>query len=56
MTGKSEFVEPEEKVPVDKAGWIVRRISELGGYENAVILRMSVILLRLIHLDLILLM
>lgn len=56
VTGKSEFVEPEEKVPVDKAGWIVRRISELGGYENAVILRMSVILLRLIHLDLILLM
>ena len=34
VTGKSEFVEPEEKVPVDKAGWIVRRISELGGYEN----------------------
>ena len=56
VTGKSEFVEPEEKVPVDKAGWIVRRVSELGGYENAVILRMSVILLRLIHLDLILLM
>ena len=24
----------EEKEPVDKAGWIVRRISELGGYEN----------------------
>ena len=34
ITGKSEFVEPEEKEPVDKAGWIVRRISELGGYEN----------------------
>ena len=34
VTGKSEFVEPEEKVPVDKAGWIVRRISELGGYKN----------------------
>ena len=34
VIGKSEFVEPEEKVPVDKAGWIVRRISELGGYEN----------------------
>ncbi len=34
VTGKSEFVEPEEKEPVDKAGWIVRRISELGGYEN----------------------
>ena len=24
----------EEKEPVDKAGWTVRRISELGGYEN----------------------
>ena len=35
VTGKSEFVEPKEKVSVDKAGWIVRRISELGGYENA---------------------
>lgn len=23
-----------ETEPVDKAGWIVRRISELGGYEN----------------------
>ena len=34
VTGKSEFVEPEEKEPVDKAGWIARRISELGGYEN----------------------
>ena len=34
VTGKSEFVESEEKEPVDKAGWIVRRISELGGYEN----------------------
>ena len=34
VTGKSEFMESEEKVPVDKAGWIVRRISELGGYEN----------------------
>ena len=34
VIGKSEFVEPEEKVPVDKAGWIVRRISELSGYEN----------------------
>lgn len=34
MTDKSEFVESEEKEPVDKAGWIVRRISELGGYEN----------------------
>ena len=34
VTGKSEFMESEEKVSVDKAGWIVRRISELGGYEN----------------------
>lgn len=34
ITGKSEFMESEEKVPVDKAGRIVRRISELGGYEN----------------------
>ena len=34
VTGKSELVENEEKEPVDKAGWIVRRISELGGYEN----------------------
>lgn len=34
VTGKSEFMESEEKVFVDKAGWIVRRISELGGYEN----------------------
>ena len=37
VTGKSELVELveyEEKEPVDKAGWIVRRISELGGYEN----------------------
>lgn len=34
MTDKSEFVESEEKEPVDKAGWIVRKISELGGYEN----------------------
>lgn len=31
---KGEYVVSEEKVPVDKAGWIVRRISELGGYEN----------------------
>ena len=29
VTGKSELVEHEEK-----DGWIVRRISELGGYEN----------------------
>ena len=34
VTGKSEFVEIRETEPVDKAGWIVRRISELGGYEN----------------------
>ena len=34
VTGKSEFMECEEKVSVDKTGWIVRRISELGGYEN----------------------
>ena len=34
VTGKGELVEHEEKEPVDKAGWIVRRISELGGYEN----------------------
>ena len=27
-------MESEEKVSVDKAGWIVRRISELGAYEN----------------------
>ena len=34
VTDKSEFVETIETEPVDKAGWIVRRISELGGYEN----------------------
>lgn len=34
VTGKSELVETRETEPVDKAGWIVRRISELGGYEN----------------------
>ena len=34
VTGKSEFVEIRETEPVDKADWIVRRISELGGYEN----------------------
>lgn len=34
VKGKSEFVESEEKEPVDKASWFVRRISELGGYEN----------------------
>ena len=34
VTGKSEFVEIRETEPVDKVGRIVRRISELGGYEN----------------------
>ena len=34
VTDKSEIVELKEKEPVDKAGWIVRRISELGGYGN----------------------
>ena len=34
VTGKSEFVETKETEPVDKVGWIVRRISELGGYGN----------------------
>ena len=34
VTGKSEFVETKETEPVDKVGWIVRRISQLGGYEN----------------------
>ena len=34
VTGKSEFVETKETEPVDKVGWIVRRISEHGGYEN----------------------
>lgn len=34
VTGKSEFVETKETEPVDKVSWIVRRISELGGYEN----------------------
>lgn len=34
VTGKSEFVETKETEPVDKVGWIVRRILELGGYEN----------------------
>ena len=31
---KSEFVETRENESVDKVGWIVRRISEFGGYEN----------------------
>ena len=34
VTNKREFVETRETEPVDKADWIVRRISELGGYEN----------------------
>ena len=34
VTGKSEFVGTRETEPVDKVGWIVRRISELGGDEN----------------------
>ena len=34
VKGKSEFVETRETESVDKAGWIVRRISELGGFEN----------------------
>ena len=34
VTDKSEIVELKEKERVDEAGWIVRRISELGGYEN----------------------
>lgn len=34
VTDKNEFVDTRENEPVDKAGWIVRRISELGGYEN----------------------
>ena len=42
VTDKNEFVEIRETEPVDKAGWIVRRI--------------LVILLRLMYLDLILLM
>ena len=31
---KSEFVGTRETESVDKTDWIVRRISELGGYEN----------------------
>ena len=34
VTNKGEYVETKETEPVDKADWIVRRISELGGYEN----------------------
>ena len=34
VTDNSEYVETKENEPVYKVGWIVRRISELGGYEN----------------------
>ena len=34
VTGKSEYVETKENEPMDKVGGIVRRISELGGYEH----------------------
>ena len=34
VTDKGEYVEIRETEPVYKADWIVRRISELGGYEN----------------------
>ena len=34
VTGKSECVEVKESESMDKADWIVRRISELGSYEN----------------------
>ena len=34
VTDKNEFVETKETGPMDKAGWIVRIISELGVYEN----------------------
>ena len=34
VTDKGEYVEIRETEPVDEADWIVRRISELGGYEN----------------------
>ena len=34
VTDKGEYVETKENESVDKAGWIVRRISELGGHEN----------------------
>ena len=34
VTDKSEIIELKEKERVDEASWIVRRISELGGYEN----------------------
>ena len=34
VTDKSEFVGTRETESVDKTDWIVRRISEFGGYEN----------------------
>ena len=34
VTDKSEFVGTRETESVDKTDWIVRRISELGGFEN----------------------
>ena len=34
ITDKGEYVDTKEKNPVDKSGWIFRRISEIGGYEN----------------------
>ena len=34
ITDKGEYVETKENEPVDKVSWIVRRISELGGYGN----------------------
>ena len=34
VTGKSKLVEHEEKESVDEVGWFVRRISDLGGFEN----------------------
>ena len=34
ITDKNEFVGTRETESVDKSDWIVRRISELGGYEN----------------------
>ena len=34
VTDKGEYVETKENEPVDKVSWIVRRISDLGGYGN----------------------
>ena len=34
VTGIREFAEIKESEPVDKVGWIVRKISEIGGYES----------------------